>query len=790
MIRAASKAVKNCPPSIYAAKLPPSTVARTRYIESKKGNDYVKQIKKVYKFRESIRPAIEHGPAPDLENVSPVSLRQVAENVNHIHNDRVVYLKTTYEAHTVVGVSVLVEDDNGDNIMLSLYNFVQEGIDPNEIIGPGTYIALLAKYMKNERDDRTKCLMLRCDNPQCVIIYDSQAEWTAAKTGKLAPTQEYSQSASSLRTLGNASFLKNRWLEAFQMYSMALKSASISQRDRIACLANRAEVSLRQGHWERAVEDSAKVLELEPLHINARFRLAKARLRLGQASDALIYAEALAKSPYQTENIKTLVADCKKVILEQERGQYNLVEMRKEACLKKAKSAFELPFHGDFAAKESVGFGVEMQSQTHKSYRGCVAKRHLPEDFLVCASKAFVYVPRQESSVTEYALHCSRVDDACQVEMVKTIAQLIQARPEMGSCFYHLSAGNRKGLSSDDKKQASKIDLPLIRDIVETNAFATCDHGKVIQDKWAQQTLRESGVHDDTKQMCELLKNQTTARGAGLWLRESLLNHSCTPNCAWTLIGDHMFVRTTRPVERGEELCVSYVAEEISFKKRTEIFESWTGLGNGFSCRCQWCSAIRGDPTLQEIESTVAKAYQRAGQLVSTTLMSMKDAAETVLPVNNSSTSSTWKQNIQMAIQHRAGQNLHILQGSILSAIAPDRKMEALRSYQKAADIGYAVRGSGAITLERAKDCWRVVGAALACRDEAQAMENLGSIWKGSSFKYWSSQSETIECFKSLTVRYALPWWWDPQDRKHGSDIRSMHMVKVLVDMVDQICRS
>ena len=45
----------------------------------------------------------------------------------------------------------------------------------------------------------------------------------------------------------------------------------------------------------------------------------------------------------------------------------------------------------------------------------------------------------------------------------------------------------------------------------------------------------------------------------GLWLLPSIINHSCLPNSKRLEVGSAMFIHATKPIERGEEITISYL---------------------------------------------------------------------------------------------------------------------------------------------------------------------------------------------------------------------------------------
>ena len=68
----------------------------------------------------------------------------------------------------------------------------------------------------------------------------------------------------------------------------------------------------------------------------------------------------------------------------------------------------------------------------------------------------------------------------------------------------------------------------------------------------------------------------------------SLFNHCCVPNCAWKMENGVKIVYTLKDIEKGEELCISYISDihrllpgNFRREKLMSVF--------GFECRCSVC---------------------------------------------------------------------------------------------------------------------------------------------------------------------------------------------------------
>eukprot|EP00118_Oscarella_pearsei_P009669 m.56400 g.56400 ORF g.56400 m.56400 type:complete len:432 (+) comp34594_c0_seq2:103-1398(+) len=75
--------------------------------------------------------------------------------------------------------------------------------------------------------------------------------------------------------------------------------------------------------------------------------------------------------------------------------------------------------------------------------------------------------------------------------------------------------------------------------------------------------------------------------GVGLFLKFSLLNHCCHPNCVVTYCGPQMQVRAVRQIEVGEEVTISYVPVYQPIERRREaLLEQYS-----FLCSCSGCES-------------------------------------------------------------------------------------------------------------------------------------------------------------------------------------------------------
>lgn len=99
-------------PPVYAGNLLPSSINRLTYIELHSKYMMLERTRaKSNKVISSstMRPHIQHGPAPPILSLRSTTIREVANKVNHIHNDCILFVRTIYDSHRMVGTNLLVE---------------------------------------------------------------------------------------------------------------------------------------------------------------------------------------------------------------------------------------------------------------------------------------------------------------------------------------------------------------------------------------------------------------------------------------------------------------------------------------------------------------------------------------------------------------------------------------------------------------------------------------------------------------------------------------------------------
>ena len=767
------------PPPVLAAVLPPPFASRLLFRMGLENNRPTEK-KTVVTMKTTVRPPMEHGVAPaTMETLRPIDLKEIATKVNYIHTGRVLFARIVDDPYRIIGTNVLIEDEGGNYVQAGIYNYLLASEDPLDFFSNGQYLAFLEPYMRHSQDNPNAPLLLRCDNPQCVRRFTSYLAWRAGQQQSQPPglpATGYARSTtiatittsspSALRQQGNQLFERGKLDQARSVYTEALSVAAISDDDKMACWSNRAEIHLRLEQWEDAAADARSALSIDPNHVKARYRIAKALLRLNQIEQGRQIIATLAKEGVIQE-VKSMQAEANRLLLESQEGQYDLAAMR--------RSSTSTVFHADFVAK-AVKIGVLVERPTimgKKSYRGCVAIEALAEGALLTASKAFAIVPEEETDDKsssalqlqfQLSTHSGLLSAGSSLTLANEIVVLLHRRPQLVKRLYQLSDGEDNCPPHDGPvvhNDSVMIDLEKIRNIQNANSFGVYAGNPRLNFDWL--------CIQKENQLGRLLtekegKANDSGGGSGIWLTESFFNHSCNPNCSWSQINDHMFIRSIRPIAAQEELTISYTDPEMSFAEKSAIFARWIRPNVGFTCACDYCALLRLDRKQREMEAEVDTAYKKAAKLVSSLKgIKMAQAAEKVMPERRRLDILSAHAALPPALCHRSVERVEIMQGTVLQRRG--QLIEAYQCYERASAIEYAITGA---SYQYAKSLWRLVGSALSCGRQLDALQHLHRIKTLPCFeelfvvpKRHLASSEGEKAFIYLTERYAMPWWQD-----------------------------
>jgi tetratricopeptide (TPR) repeat protein len=126
---------------------------------------------------------------------------------------------------------------------------------------------------------------IRTDNPQTIIIFDSEREWNLAKSGIFEtdwPIVSNTESEDSLCVQGDNYYTKGEYKLALKCYNKGMKMFPLS----IRILSNRSAVHMSMESWTLALQDVEMVLKIDPTHNKCSYRRASIYLHLQQPRKA------------------------------------------------------------------------------------------------------------------------------------------------------------------------------------------------------------------------------------------------------------------------------------------------------------------------------------------------------------------------------------------------------------------------------------------------------------------------------------------------------------------------
>jgi len=332
-----------------------------------------------------------------------------------------------------------------------------------------------------------------------------------------------------------------------------------------------------------------------------------ALLCLQRIDEALQAVKALqAESESTDKEVHALSKDVARALQERQ-GNFDIEAMVKETGPLMVQSVSRR--HADYESSD-----IELRDPGMGSKgRGFFARTTLQAGTLVLAAKAFVHaeMPRysQDLNVSLDATS-QRMDLGSQsIVISKAILELV-ANPERGQDLYSLRTGDAAFDDPARPSDTTRVDVPRIRAICQNNWFSTQSELSNLKE---MRLIYQLGRPLTPEEEREHSVGKCSFQGSGLWIRPSLFNHSCLPNCVYQVVGDFMFVITSRLVKAGDELCIPYTDIHQPFPKRSRRFSSWNS-GRGFECACPRCVECRCRPELVDIETEVYKARAAASK--------------------------------------------------------------------------------------------------------------------------------------------------------------------------------
>ncbi|BGP36476.1 hypothetical protein JCM10449v2_000377 [Rhodotorula kratochvilovae] len=504
----------------------------------------------------------KHSSNTPLDQLKPIRLKEM--QVTQAHKGRYLLCRIVSVPTRLVGVTFIVEDQDGRVEHLSLYNLnlpdLSAGPDLDALFPRGAVLAVREPTYKPNQNGT--CHVVRIDSPtDYEILAPSHPLVAGARWATAAPVRPLPASF-DFKALGNKYFAEKKDVQAVKAYGDGL-AATDDAAKRLVLFLNRAQAHLRLGNFASAYRDTSAVLGFldvgvcgPPLaEIKAALRRAKAlegMRQLTRAGEA--YARVLALDEASVEGMEG-AQRIVKMLRESRTGEYDWREL---ALWEEEKDAKEGPAVGDFVGPVEV-----VEREGRGGGRGIVATRDIKAGEILLVEKAFATGYNETKRL---------------LGLVASLVAKIQDDPSTAALLYALHGGPDSPPIGSAALGALQ-DRPLAADDVAPFADITRVENVCIVNSFGL-TMPE-----------EATPTALQRDSSGFFLGSSLFNHSCCPNAQWRCFGDVQVIRACAPIKRGEECFIAYIPAEAPQKTRDGVLKVHFPAG----CSCTYCADVRLD---------------------------------------------------------------------------------------------------------------------------------------------------------------------------------------------------
>jgi tetratricopeptide (TPR) repeat protein len=514
--------------------------------------------KDMFQTRTTFSTGNRHFCKKELGELKSITLNEMM--VPKFHYGRYLLCRTINPATCMVGVTVAIEDLNGDVEELALYNLVKDfDMSLDDILPIGTIIAIKEPYMKYGSVGNN--VAIRCDSPSDVVFLTDNSP-TLVGTKWFV---KYDKSSfDSLKAKGNDMFKQKRYERALEFYSKALniEQNSVLHLNKSACL-------LKLERHQEAFDHACKSYSLAESD-KALYRMGYSTYKMRDWNTAIQYFQKI----QDVSLISKEIEDCEKRIVEATTGNYNWLQMYEQAL--KNDTRFDVAdYIGPVKIADVPGKG-----------KGLVATRLIRPGELLVVSKAFSISFVSECTkvfLVSANMITKRGDVNTQVVNVIDAIINLKNNPKIANDIYSLYSG-----SSDRSVDIpyGVVDTGLIEKICSFNTFAVDDKG----------ILNDTGEKESA---------------TGLWLLPSFINHSCIVNTRRTFYGDVMVLFSTKTIKPDEEITLRYCDISLSVEERSKSFEKYN-----FVCDCRLCEMDRADKQYSQRDKLINEKKAMLVELV------------------------------------------------------------------------------------------------------------------------------------------------------------------------------
>jgi tetratricopeptide (TPR) repeat protein len=477
----------------------------------------------------------------------PITLREM--QVPFRHSGKCLICRTITKFRESV---VVVEDTNGDSLVLSLYLFLNE--DPNDSFPPGTVVLIKEPSLRLSFDGIS---YIDVKSPSdAVVVHPSN--------GKILDGTPFHRRCTlclkSRTARGNLYFRQNQFRDALVWYDLGLELAPGSVKLQL----KKAQVFAAMGRNFEAYE-SAKHALADRYYERALTIVGESAYKMQMWDVAIGHFQELCEM-FPSEFAADELVRSEQRLRESQTGDYDMdvvVLATNAAVLNKSHVCFDLAdYIGPMRIADIPGKG-----------KGLIAITDIGRGTLIMAEKAFA-VGWEEDGRSYHENYFGK------------LIRAIQDNPQRHEQFYSMYCG--ADYDRNERLPVGVVDVGRIHMISSLNSFA-----------WGDNELFVPLGADYTN----LIPN-----GTGLPIMACFGNHSCLYNTESLQFGDMMFFICCRDIRCNEEITISYNRDTHDSRYSLAV-HSRQSMCHWFPvCDCGLCDAVTNHRNTIRIQQILAIA--------------------------------------------------------------------------------------------------------------------------------------------------------------------------------------
>ncbi|KAL4795817.1 TPR domain protein [Aspergillus venezuelensis] len=496
------------------------------------------------------------------------------------HRGSYVVLRAVTPTLTMTGTMLIVEDENGDVVKLTLYN-QGEDLTTDRGLAEGNVMMVKEPYLKVMGDGGHG---IRVDHLSDIFFLSEYDICVPAVWGPRVIDPGIS--ADDWKTEGNYPFKAGQYNLAIEFYSKALGSLP-STTEAVTIRLNRALSCLHCHRFDAALHDLDIVLTDNKLSEKALFRKAQALYHLHRFQECCDVHTILAREYSNNAMAKKEFNRAAARLEEQNTGLYDFSRMQLEGKKLSPPVLDHATYVGPVAARQAGSSG-----------RGLFTTKAVKAGDLLFCEKAFVYAFQDETShaiSTLLNIETGKGMMGTSAEVITLAAQKMYNNPSQAPAFTNLHHGSYKPVNVSEVDGKPIVDTFLIERTVSLNSFG-CSRST-------------RGSHLDVKLNSPNADKAKIFHSSGIWCLASYLNHSCYSNTVRSFIGDMMIARAAQDLPANTELTFAYSSPFDRSNDPDYYKENW-----GFTCNCGLCLDARNIGDLAKrgtITAGLSKAFEK-----------------------------------------------------------------------------------------------------------------------------------------------------------------------------------